>query len=410
MNDHPGDIVPSPASETLRPLKRVAYIFAAVFLVLALNVPCKATSDQEPSIRAIEKKLSVREHELAELKRRLSKNRLELKRYQGRRLNLKVRILKLRVQLASFHLQVSRLQIREIQDRRAIKRLENALAHLDVVVSADILQKGALESRLLLRKAEQALANLDGTDIQADAILRTSVLSDQTHHLDSLLRQYKHKQDRLKVSRDQLQSIQNHEKNLLRQREAEETRLKKKMVGIQAEIVRLKKREESISQDNQTILKRRRELMGLILRLERLREKKHLKEIYRNPPILGKTVFRWPVAGMIVEKYGPFHDGIDIAAPVGSKVRAAWTGKVLFAKSYSGYGRLVILSHGKHLYTLYGHLNHIFAREGQRVAIGEIIGTVGRGGTQGKSTLFFGVTRRGKPLSPMRFLRQGHQE
>ncbi len=366
----------------------------------------KSLAASSPSIRTIEKKLESREREMHALKLRLAKNKDRLRRYKGRRLKLKVQILKLRVLLEDFHLQVEKLQIREIQDRQAIKRLDHAMAHLVVVVNADLQQKNSLESRLLLRRAEVSLSRLDGTDIQPDTILRSNILSDQTQHLDTLLHTYRNKENRLRLSRSQLQTLQNHEKNLLNKREKEESSLKRNMGRIQEEIARLKKKERAIAQDNRTILKRRRKLMNLIARLERMRRRSHRRETFSHPPVLGHTVFMWPVEGRIVEKYGTFHDGIDIAAPVGSRVHAAWPGKVLFARAYSGYGRLVILAHGAHLYTLYGHLDHIFAREGQPVPKGGIIGTVGRGGTRGQSTLFFGVTRRGKPMSPMDFL--GH--
>ncbi len=367
-------------------------------------IPEKAHAESTPSIRSIEKKLDAREREMSALKRRLAKNMGRLKQYQGRRLALKVRILKLRVKLESFHLQVERLQIHEIQDRRAIKRLDRAMAHLGIVVDADLREKGTLESRLLMRMAEVSLSRLDGTDIQPDLILRSNILADQTNHLDSLLHDYRHKENRLRLSRAQLKAIQNHEKKLLENREREESHLKKKMMGTQREIARLKKKEEAIALDNRSILRRRRKLMNLIARLEGMRRRSHLHERFSHPPVPGHTRFKWPVDGPIVEKFGPFHDGIDIAAGVGARVRAAWPGKVLFARDYAGYGRLVIMAHGDHLYTLYGHLAHIFAREGQRIPEGGILGTVGRGGTRGQSTLFFGVTRRGKPMSPMRFL------
>ncbi len=378
--------------------------FGMLFPIRAGVIPDKVFAASHPSIRSIEKKLDAREREMRNLKLRLAKNKDRLKRYKGRRLKLKVRILRLRVKLESFHLQVERLQIREIQDRQAIRRLDRAMARLDVVVDADLREKGSLESRLLTRMAEVSLSRLDGTDIQPDLILRSNILADQTNHLDSLLHGYRTKENRLRLSRAQLKTIQNHEKKLLENREEEEARLKRKMTGTQSEIARLKKKEEAIAQDNRSILRRRRKLMNLIARLERMRRRSPLQEGFSHPPVPGHSVFKWPVKGRIIESFGPFHDGIDIAAGVGSRVLAAWPGKVLFARAYAGYGRLVILAHGNHLYTLYGHLDHIFAREGERVPEGRMIGTVGRGGTRGRSTLFFGVTRRGKPISPMGFL------
>lgn len=377
-----------------------------ILLILTFGLgrtPDVALGANQQSIRSIEKKLSARQKEMKHLKARLVKNKIRLKRYRGKRLGLKVEILKLRVRVEGYHLKIEKLHIKEIRDRRAIRRLEKTISRLDGTINADLQQKESLESRLLTHRAEMALSQFDGTDISPDTVLRSLVLSSQTRHLSTLVHHYQHKKNRLKVSRNLLFGIRNQEERLLKKREKRESVLKKDMQSIQGEIAKLKKREQSIHDDNRFILKRRRKLMGLIARLERIR-KNHKREVYHHPPVVGHSLFQWPVVGRVVEKYGTFHDGIDIAAPVGSRVHAAWTGKVLFARAYSGYGRLVILGHGNHLYTLYGHLDRIYAHEGQHISVGNVIGTVGQGGTQGQPTLFFGVTRHGKPLSPMKFL------
>ena len=357
------------------------------------------------SIKSIEKKLSFREREMLHLKTRLERNRKRLKLYRGKRLKLKVKILNLRVKVDEYHLKIEKLHIKEIQDRRAIRRLEKAIAHLDEVIDADLQQKGSLESRLLNHQAEIALSRIDGTDISPVAVTRSYLLSRQTEQLDKLVSDYKHKKRRLNKNQRLLFDIRNHEVHLLKKRETQEAGLKKDMGTIQEKIVVLKKREQSINDDNRSIQKRRRKLANLITKLERMKRMSHRHEIYSHPPIPGHSMFHWPVKGRVVEKYGRFHDGIDIAARVGSPVHAAWSGKILFARAYSGYGRLVIIEHGNHLYTLYGHLDRIYASEGQEIQAGGVIGTIGQGGTQGRSTLFFGVTRHGRPLSPMEFLK-----
>lgn len=353
---------------------------------------------------SVDRQLSKRQKEMESLKRRLLDNKRRIAKVRGRRHKLRSRILSLRVRAEEFNLKIERLQIREIKDRQAIRRVERAIGHLDTVVAADLREKGSLESVLLSRKAEQALSRIDGVDIVPEGVVHSYLLSDQTHRLSDLVHGYRHKEHHLEGSRDQLRTLRNREVSLLRSQQAEEAGLTRKMAHIREEIARLKKKEGSIHADNKTILKRRRELMALIVRLEHRRRILGRREVYKHPPVLGKSRFIWPLRGEVVERYGTFHDGIDIAASIGQQVKAAWSGKVLFARDYSGYGRLVILSHGNHLYTLYGHLDRIYAREGQRILAGKVLGTVGRGGTKGRSTLFFGVTRRGHPLSPMRFL------
>jgi murein DD-endopeptidase MepM/ murein hydrolase activator NlpD len=75
------------------------------------------------------------------------------------------------------------------------------------------------------------------------------------------------------------------------------------------------------------------------------------------------------------------HQGVDYAAPTGTPVRAAGTGKVLFRGVQGGYGNVLILQHGSNITTLYGHLSRFAsARVGARVQQGDIIGYVGMTG------------------------------
>ncbi len=376
-------------------------------LCLFLLLFCAVVAEISPAMAneaSVDRQLEKRQKEMEALKKRLLDNKRRIVQVRGRRHRLRKKILSLRVRAEEFHLKIERLQIREIRDRQAIRRVQHAIDRLDTIVDADLREKGSLESVLLSRKAEQALSHMDGVDIVPESIVHSYVLSDQSQHLATLVHGYRHKEHHLEGSRSQLKSLERREVLLLKRQQAEESGLSAKMKHIQTEIARLKKQEGSIHADNRSILRRRKKLMELIARLEKHRQRVGRPEVYRNPPVLGRSRFLWPLRGKIIEPFGTFHDGIDIAASIGEKVKAAWSGKVLFARDYSGYGRLIILSHGNHLYTLYGHLDRIYAREGQHVAAGRVLGTVGRGGTKGKSTLFFGVTHRGHPMSPMRFL------
>lgn len=75
------------------------------------------------------------------------------------------------------------------------------------------------------------------------------------------------------------------------------------------------------------------------------------------------------------------HQGVDYAAPIGTPIRAAGDGKVIFRGVQGGYGNVVILQHGGNITTLYGHMSKFGnAKVGARVAQGEVIGYVGQSG------------------------------
>ncbi|MEH2112364.1 murein hydrolase activator EnvC family protein [Nostoc sp.] len=102
--------------------------------------------------------------------------------------------------------------------------------------------------------------------------------------------------------------------------------------------------------------------------------------------------------------YRRFHAGLDFAASYGSKIRAADSGKVIFAGWYGGYGRAVIIDHGNGLTTLYGHTSELYVTEGQTVERGQAIGAVGSTGFSTGPHLHFEVRRNGTPVNPTDYL------
>ncbi|MBH8563742.1 peptidoglycan DD-metalloendopeptidase family protein [Nostoc sp. CENA67] len=102
--------------------------------------------------------------------------------------------------------------------------------------------------------------------------------------------------------------------------------------------------------------------------------------------------------------YRRFHAGLDFAASYGSTIRAADSGTVIFAGWYGGYGRAVIIDHGKGITTLYGHTSQLFVSEGQTVQRGQAIAAVGSTGLSTGPHLHFEVRRNGSPVNPANYL------
>jgi murein DD-endopeptidase MepM/ murein hydrolase activator NlpD len=114
----------------------------------------------------------------------------------------------------------------------------------------------------------------------------------------------------------------------------------------------------------------------------------------------GRLLF--PVAGRAevrpAHRDGTDGPGLEVHAPVGSAVRAVFAGRVAFADRYGPYGRIVILDHGDHYYTVSGDLDEIDVKIGQEVGAGERIGTVGDDG-QG-AMLYFEVRHGSQTIAP----------
>jgi murein DD-endopeptidase MepM/ murein hydrolase activator NlpD len=119
----------------------------------------------------------------------------------------------------------------------------------------------------------------------------------------------------------------------------------------------------------------------------------------------------WPVSGAVVSgfgmRWGSMHEGIDIAVPEMTPIRAAASGSVVLLQSESssgGYGNFTCLDHGGGLSTCYAHQTSFAASEGQSVSQGDIIGYTGCTGHCYGPHLHFEVRINGSPTDPMGYL------
>ncbi|SMF77480.1 peptidoglycan DD-metalloendopeptidase family protein [Pseudobacteriovorax antillogorgiicola] len=120
-----------------------------------------------------------------------------------------------------------------------------------------------------------------------------------------------------------------------------------------------------------------------------------------------RNLFSWPVRGRLTSVYGPrggrIHQGIDIAAPTGTNIRASAQGTVVFSGWLRGYGRTVIIQH-KGYRTLYAHCHRLLVRRGQRVATGKLIALVGSSGRSTGPHLHFEIQRGMAAVNPLKHL------
>jgi len=131
--------------------------------------------------------------------------------------------------------------------------------------------------------------------------------------------------------------------------------------------------------------------------------------------IAGMRNFIWPLRGRITSGFGnrndplygqrQFHCGIDISANVGTPVRAAAPGKVIFSGWKAGYGNCVILRHENGFITVYAHNSRNLASADGDVKQGETIAYSGMTGAVTGAHLHFEIRKYVNPLNPLRFLR-----
>ncbi len=130
--------------------------------------------------------------------------------------------------------------------------------------------------------------------------------------------------------------------------------------------------------------------------------------------VLGSGKMAWPLKGRITSRFGyrrhplwggrHHHTGLDIAAKYGSPIRAGDSGEIIFAGWWDGYGKAIVIDHGRKTTTVYGHMSRIYKQVGTVVAKGQIIGLVGSTGYSTGPHLHFEVRKNGKPVNPIKFL------
>ncbi|MDD5066738.1 MAG: peptidoglycan DD-metalloendopeptidase family protein, partial [bacterium] len=133
---------------------------------------------------------------------------------------------------------------------------------------------------------------------------------------------------------------------------------------------------------------------------------------------LRKGHFIWPVYSRISSGFGlrqwgwrkKFHAGIDLAAPVGTKIMAAAEGTVVSATYSSGYGYVIKIEHENYFHTLYAHLEKILVKQGDTVQQSQVIGLVGKTGRSTGYHLHFEIRIKDYPVNPVDYLPEGIEE
>ncbi|MGE0741821.1 MAG: peptidoglycan DD-metalloendopeptidase family protein [Hyphomonadaceae bacterium] len=145
----------------------------------------------------------------------------------------------------------------------------------------------------------------------------------------------------------------------------------------------------------------------------RVTESRRLSDIASSTPLAPPVAVDYRETSGYGQRIDPFtgrpafHSGLDLAAFERAPVVATSPGVVVFAGSRSGYGYTVEIDHGHGFKTRYGHLRDIQVQRGDRVAIGQRIGSMGSTGRSTATHLHYEVWFRGRAVDPVNFLRAG---
>lgn len=120
--------------------------------------------------------------------------------------------------------------------------------------------------------------------------------------------------------------------------------------------------------------------------------------------------FRWPVRGKVITSYGAktngkANDGINVAVPEGTPVKAAEDGVVAYSgNELKGYGNLVLVRHSNGYVTAYAHASELLVKRGDPIKRGQVIAKSGQSGEVASPQLHFEIRKGSSPVDPLQFL------
>ena len=132
--------------------------------------------------------------------------------------------------------------------------------------------------------------------------------------------------------------------------------------------------------------------------------------ISKSKVSLGISLIK-PITGTITSRFGSVssvrssaHTGLDIAAPSGTAIKAAASGKVTFSGYKGSYGYLAVITHSNGVQTYYGHCSKLYVSAGQTVSQGETIAAVGSTGNSTGPHLHFEIRVNGVAYNPQNYV------
>jgi septal ring factor EnvC (AmiA/AmiB activator) len=172
--------------------------------------------------------------------------------------------------------------------------------------------------------------------------------------------------------------------------------------------ITLAKVQEQLRSRSDELAKLERDARSLEKLVEELRRAiEDFPQLAEQPFQRVKGKLPWPVKGPLLARFGQLRaggplkwQGLLIAAPRGTQVRAPFHGRVVYADWLPGLGLLLVLDHGGGFMSLYGHNEQLYRKVGERVAPGDALAAVGDIPGVGKTGLYLEIRKERQVLDP----------
>lgn len=306
--------------------------------------------------------------------------------------------------------EVAGLRNREAVLAQELGRLETRLdeAKERLVALRDRLRRavGILEERLvaIYKSGEPDLITVL---LQSDGF---DDLLERTEYLQRLEEQDASIVERVRELRDQMRATVREVKAARDEVAARKRALESTRAELEAQSAALAAARSELEGSLSAVRERERRLEGDLSEISKQIEEQlggSFTPLPAGPIRGGSGSMIWPVNGTLTSDFGPrwgrMHEGLDIAAPGGTPIRAAQSGAIVLAAYTGGYGNYTCIDHGGGLSTCYAHQSG-FARTSGSVAQGTVTGYVGTTGSSTGNHLHFEVRVNGVAVDPMGYL------
>lgn len=268
-----------------------------------------------------------------------------------------------------------------------------------------------------------------GDNFYFEAILNAASFADMINRVDyvekvsasdrHMLEEFKATREYVEVCKAQLESEQELLEEARRNVEAEEASLESLIAQKEADIKAyendINNREQLVREYEAEIAAQEAEIKEMENIAKTLQKQQEAANGKKNTYDGG--MFAWPAPSYtrISDEYGErmhptlnvkkFHNGLDMAAPGGSPILAAYNGTVVAAAYSSTMGNYIMIDHGDNLYTIYMHASKLYVSQGAEVTRGQKIAAVGTTGRSTGNHLHFGVRLNGNYVNPRNYLK-----
>ena len=371
------------------------------------------------SIREKEREIEKAKEEVSGLKSNLTDVEKLKKELEQSKNDLTAFVQQLDGQLADIQEKIAQYNTM-ISDKE--KEIEETLRDLDEAQARQEQQYAAMKKRIQFmyeRSDSFYMETLFGTNSIAGIVNRADYIEALSRYDRDKLNEYVETRKYVELCKEELEV----EKQLLDEaREAveeEEANVNSLIGEKEAQIVSVSgdiaNKEAAIKEYEDMIAQENAEIAALEKAVAE--EKARLEAENAQARVYNGGMFAWPCPGYkrISDEYGSrmhpilgvekFHNGLDMAAPSGTAILAAYDGDVV-AAAYSGsMGNYIMIDHGSGLYTIYMHCSALYVSKGQSVSKGQNIAAVGSTGRSTGPHLHFGVRLNGNYTSPWNYLK-----